>query len=181
MGQSPQPALEPHSCSCAAGWGASGWSSRSRASLSVSAVLFSSPGSGGWPWSLSLGGPHCGVLTSQLWRPQVSENVLSPACSGGLWIRGARGLWASGPSGVCSGPRRWLWHTQPFVRVPLHMAFCLHPSEGLAASQHLLPRCNSQGENGLVCILSPQTVAQTEALTECFHSRIQWSGLCENA
>ena len=89
----------------------------------VSAVLFSSAGSGGWPRSLSLCGPHQGVLTSRLWKACMSEYVLSPGCSGGLWLSGACGLWALGPSSVCLGHRRWLWHTEPFVRVPLHWLF----------------------------------------------------------
>lgn len=32
---------------------------------------------------------------------------------------------------------RWLWHTEPFVRVPLHLGHCLRFSEGLALASSL--------------------------------------------
>jgi len=119
----------------------------------VSVALLSPAGSGGRPRPLSLGGPRRGVLTSRLWRPWVSEHVLFPGCSGGLWLEGARGLWASGPGGVCLG------HTEvacPFARGSLSAV--LRGPRFL--SQLLLMRCHGRGESSAVCLGSLLTVGQ---------------------
>lgn len=74
MGGTPQPPLEPQRYPWTAGGGEGGEFTGSGFPLLW--VLFSSAGSGGQlPW-LSLDGPCLGVLTSRLWRPWMSENVL---------------------------------------------------------------------------------------------------------